>query len=182
MTTASAPPLVRLEGVALRYGSTIALREVSLLVPEGGTVALIGPDGAGKSSLLALAAGARRRQRGRLEVLGGDLADQRHRRRVCQRIAYMPQGLGRNLYATLTVYENVEVFARLFGQGRAERQERIADLLASTGLAPFADRAVGKLSGGMKQKLSLCCALAAPVFSVLQGACGKSPFRGEKHV
>ncbi|KEF40840.1 MAG: multidrug ABC transporter ATP-binding protein [Cyanobium sp. CACIAM 14] len=155
----SAAPLARLSGVGLRYGRTVALRQVSLEVPEGGTLALIGPDGAGKSSLLALAAGARRRQEGRIEVLGGDLADPRHRRGVCHRIAYMPQGLGRNLYASLTVAENLEVFARLFGQGRTERRERIAALLAATGLAPFADRAAGKLSGGMKQKLGLCCAL-----------------------
>ena len=71
----------------------------------------------------------------------------------------MPQGLGRNLYPTLSVYENVDFFARLFGHDRAERERRIADLLDATGLAPFADRPAGKLSGGMKQKLGLCCAL-----------------------
>ncbi|HET20319.1 MAG TPA: ABC transporter ATP-binding protein, partial [Chromatiales bacterium] len=75
------------------------------------------------------------------------------------RVAYMPQGLGRNLYATLSVFENVEFFARLFGQGREEREARIAELLQATGLAPFADRLAGNLSGGMKQKLGLCCAL-----------------------
>jgi ribosome-dependent ATPase len=83
----------------------------------------------------------------------------RHRRRVCARVAYMPQGLGRNLYAELSVRENLEFFARLFGQGPEEREARIARLLAATGLAPFPDRPAGKLSGGMKQKLGLCCAL-----------------------
>jgi ribosome-dependent ATPase len=71
----------------------------------------------------------------------------------------MPQGLGKNLYPTLSVFENIDFFGRLFGHGRAERERRIADLLRSTGLAPFADRPAGKLSGGMKQKLGLCCAL-----------------------
>ncbi len=82
-----------------------------------------------------------------------------HRRRVCPRIAYNPQGLGRNLYATLSVRENLDYFGRLFGHDRREREARIAELLGSTDLMPFADRPVGKLSGGMKQKLGLCCAL-----------------------
>ena len=71
----------------------------------------------------------------------------------------MPQGLGRNLYATLSVFDNVDYFGRLFGQRRAERERRIDELLSSTGLDPFRDRLAGRLSGGMKQKLGLCCAL-----------------------
>ena len=71
----------------------------------------------------------------------------------------MPQGLGKNLYMDLTVFENLEFFGRLFGQGHAERRSRIAQLLKSTGLDPFPNRQAGKLSGGMKQKLGLCCAL-----------------------
>ncbi len=122
-------------------------------------VGLIGPDGVGKSSLLALIAGARRIQQGQVEVLGGDMADAGFRRAACPRIAYMPQGLGKNLYPTLSVFENTDFFARLFGQGRAERHRRIAELLDSIGLGPFPDRPAGKLSGGMKQKLCLCCAL-----------------------
>jgi ribosome-dependent ATPase len=122
-------------------------------------VGLIGPDGVGKSSLLSLVAGSRAIQIGRVEVLKGDMADRRHRYEICPRIAYMPQGLGKNLYPTLSVFENVDFFARLFGHDRRERERRIADLLAATGLAPFADRPAGKLSGGMKQKLGLCCAL-----------------------
>jgi len=94
-----------------------------------------------------------------VRVLGGDMADARHRSATSPRIAYMPQGLGRNLYQTLSARENVEFFGRLFGQGAAERRERIDELLRATGLHPFADRAAGKLSGGMKQKLGLCCAL-----------------------
>src|SRR5690606_3775998 len=73
--------------------------------------------------------------------------------------AYMPQGLGKNLYPTLSVFENVDFFGRLFGHARKERERRIHELLAATGLDPFPDRPAGKLSGGMKQKLGLCCAL-----------------------
>src|SRR5262249_9285698 len=132
---------------------------VSLSLPAGRMVGLIGPDGVGKSSLLWLIAGARRVQTGRVEVLGGDMTDASFRRAVSPRIAYMPQGLGKNLYPTLSVFENADFFGRLFGHGRRERERRIAELLASTGLAPFAGRPAGKLSGGMKQKLGLCCAL-----------------------
>jgi ribosome-dependent ATPase len=154
-----APHVARLHDVSLRYGKTRALDTVSLEVPTGCMVGIIGPDGVGKSALLSLVAGARQIQSGNIEVLGGDMADARHRRQVVPHIAYMPQGLGKNLYPTLSVFENVEFFARLFGQGHRERQRRIADLLQATGLAPFPERPAGKLSGGMKQKLSLCCAL-----------------------
>jgi ribosome-dependent ATPase len=150
-------PVARLADVGLRYGKTHALDGVTLDHPAGRMVGLIGPDGVGKSSLLALISGARRIQEGRVEVLGGDMADASHRQAVCPRIAYMPQGLGKNLYPTLSVFENADFFGRLFGQGRAERERRIAELLESTGLAPFAGRPAGKLSGGMKQKLSLTC-------------------------
>jgi ribosome-dependent ATPase len=156
---AEASPVARLRDVGLRYGRTRALDAVTLDIPAGCMVALIGPDGVGKSSLLSLIAGARARQSGRIDVLGGDMAVSRHRRRVCPRIAFMPQGLGKNLYPTLSVAENIDFFASLFGQDRAERRRRIDALTRSTGLAPFRDRPAGKLSGGMKQKLGLCCAL-----------------------
>ena len=87
------------------------------------------------------------------------MADERHRRASYGRIAYMPQGLGRNLYPTLSVFDNIDFFGRLFGQGAAERRARIDELLRATGLDPFGDRPCGKLSGGMKQKVSLCCSL-----------------------
>ena len=151
--------VVRLTGVSLRYGATLALNGIDLEVPAGRMVGLIGPDGVGKSSLLSLAAGARRIQAGRVEVLGGDMASVRHRDQVCPYIAYMPQGLGKNLYPTLSVAENLHFFGRLFGHDAAERHRRIDQLTAATGLAPFLDRPAGKLSGGMRQKLGLCCAL-----------------------
>ncbi|WP_454019919.1 ribosome-associated ATPase/putative transporter RbbA [Azospirillum sp. Marseille-Q6669] len=155
----AASPVARLRDVRLVYGKVRAIDGVSLDVPAGRVTGLIGPDGVGKSSLLSLMSGARALQEGTVEVLDGSMAQARHRRAVCPRIAYMPQGLGKNLYPTLSIAENLDFFGRLFGQGRAERRRRIADLTQSTGLAPFLDRPAGKLSGGMKQKLGLCCAL-----------------------
>ena len=152
-------PVARLREVSLRYGKARALDEVTIDIPANCMAGLIGPDGVGKSSLLALIAGARAVQTGLVEVLGGDMADARHRRRAGPRIAYMPQGLGRNLYPTLTVFENLDFFGRLFGHDGGERARRIEVLTGATGLKPFLDRAAGKLSGGMKQKLGLCCAL-----------------------
>ncbi len=157
--SAPAAPVAQLQDVSLQYGKTCALKAVSLEIPAQCMVGLIGPDGVGKSSLLALIAGARKIQSGQIEVLGGDMASRAHRRQVCPHIAYMPQGLGKNLYPTLSVIENLDFFARLFGQAEAERKTRIAELLRSTGLSEFGGRPAGKLSGGMKQKLGLCCAL-----------------------
>ncbi|WP_314188456.1 ribosome-associated ATPase/putative transporter RbbA [Paracoccus yeei] len=146
-------------GLTLRYGKVTALDNVTLEIPEGRMVGLIGPDGVGKSSLLSLLAGARVIQQGKVEVLGGDMRDVAHRNRVCPRTAYMPQGLGKNLYPTLSVEENLDFFGSLFGHDKAERERRITDLLAATGMTPFRSRPASKLSGGMKQKLGLCCAL-----------------------
>jgi ribosome-dependent ATPase len=151
--------VIRLREITLRYGKTVAIDHLSLDIAAGRMTGLIGPDGVGKSSLLALVAGARAVQEGSIAVLGGDMKSSRHRALVCPRIAYMPQGLGKNLYPTLTVEENLQFFARLFGHDPAERRKRIDSLTRSTGLVPFLSRPAGKLSGGMKQKLALCCAL-----------------------
>ena len=150
---------VSIQHLSHRYGKTLALDGVSLDIPKGATVGLIGPDGVGKSTLLSLMAGVKVIQDGRVEVLGGDMADKDVRRDLSHRIAFMPQGLGRNLYPTLSVYENIDFHARLFGLDGQERTRQITRLMEATRLAPFSDRAAGKLSGGMKQKLSLCCAL-----------------------
>ena len=152
-------PVARLSDLTHRYKKIVALDGIDLEIPAGRMVGLIGPDGVGKSSLLALMAGVRKIQAGRMQVLGRDMQRLPSRRAICPRIAYMPQGLGQNLYMTLSVFENIDFFGRLFGQSRDERQWRIEELLDSTGLAPFANRPAGKLSGGMKQKLGLCCAL-----------------------
>ncbi len=153
------PAAVRLAGVHHRYGKTLAVDGIDLEIAEGAAVALVGPDGVGKSTLLGLISGAKRIQQGQVEVLGADLAQRRARDLVQPRVAFMPQGLGRNLYPNLTVAENIAFFARLFGENADAKGARVAPLLEATGLTPFAGRLMRKLSGGMKQKLGLCCAL-----------------------
>ena len=154
-------PFIRLEHVTQRFGKVTALDDVSIEIPPRKTIGLIGPDGVGKSTLLALVTGslAAPSTGGEITILGGDMRDKAHRAKICPQIAYMPQGLGKNLYFTLTVEENLQFFARLFGQDERERRRRIDRLTKSTGLYNFLDRPAGKLSGGMKQKLGLCCSL-----------------------
>ena len=130
-------PVVSIKDVTHRYGATLALDGLSLDIPSGRMVGVIGPDGVGKSTLLALVAGSKQMQQGKVTVLGGDIADAAHRRDACPRIAYMPQGLGKNLYLELSVRENVDFMARLFGLSAAERPARIKQLLDATGLGPF---------------------------------------------
>jgi ribosome-dependent ATPase len=151
--------VVKVSDVSLYYKKNLALDNITLAIPPRCMVGLIGPDGVGKSSLLSLIAGAHVIQDGLVYVLDGDMKDKTHRKNVCARIAYMPQGLGKNLYPTLSVEENLQFFARLFGNDAAERRRRIDELTHSTGLYPFLSRPAGRLSGGMKQKVSLCSAL-----------------------
>ena len=152
-------PIVAIVGVTHRYDETYALNDVTLDIPAGRIVGLIGPDGVGKSTLMGLIAGARKIQAGRVKVLDGDMALSRHRTQIMPRIAYMPQGLGKNLYSELSVAENLDFFGRLFGQDSKERAIKRTQLTKATGLYAFMGRPAGKLSGGMKQKLGLCCAL-----------------------
>ena len=151
--------VARINNLSHKYGNIIALENITLDIPAGKMIGFIGPDGVGKSTLLSIISGVKIIQIGDVEVLDGNIKDKNYRRQICTKIAYMPQGLGKNLYMTLSVYENIEFFARLFGQEKKERNERILQLLKSTGLLQFKDRPAGKLSGGMKQKLGLCCAL-----------------------
>ncbi len=152
-------PVVSIRNVTHHYNKVKALDGIALDIPVGLRVGIIGPDGVGKSTLMGLIAGCKIIQQGKLMVLDGDIADSRHRRVVCPRIAYMPQGLGKNLYLELSVYDNVDFMAQLFGLSPVERPMRVKALLEATGLAPFASRPAGKLSGGMKQKVGLCGAL-----------------------
>ncbi|HEY9040129.1 MAG TPA: ribosome-associated ATPase/putative transporter RbbA [Roseovarius sp.] len=152
-------PVARMTAVTHRYGKLTALDDVTLAIPAGRMVGLIGPDGVGKSTLMGLISGAKKLQTGGIETLDGDMSRARHRDDIGRRIAFMPQGLGKNLYHDLSIRENLEFFGKLFGQGRAERAARIERLTRATGLAPFLERPAGKLSGGMKQKLGLCAAL-----------------------
>jgi ribosome-dependent ATPase len=151
--------VAKVEHVSHHYGTTVALNDASIEIPACRMIGVIGPDGVGKSTLLGLIAGVRIIQQGRVTVFDGDMADMAHRTAQGARIAYMPQGLGRNLYPTLSCFENIDFHGRLFGQSEAERRRRITELFKATSLDPFEDRPAGKLSGGMKQKLSLCCAL-----------------------
>ncbi len=159
MTDVILEPVVSVTNVSQRYGAAIALDAIDLKIPGQKMIGLIGPDGVGKSTLLGMIAGVRKIQHGSVRVLGGDIADASFRNKVSSRIAYLPQGLGKNLYPTLSIFENADFFGRLFGQSRDEREWRIKDLFDSTDLSPFRDRPAGKLSGGMKQKLGLCCSL-----------------------
>lgn len=152
-------PVVSVRDVTHRYGDVVAVDRLSIDIPSGIMVGLVGPDGVGKSTLMALVAGSKKMQEGAITVLGGEMREVRHRRAVGPRIAYMPQGLGKNLYLELSVQQNVDFMAKLFGLSAAERRTRIKELLQATALAPFAERAAGKLSGGMKQKVGLCGAL-----------------------
>ena len=152
-------PVVSIKDVTHRYGKVVALDGISLDIPRGLMVGIVGPDGVGKSTLMGLMAGSKKLQHGQMMVLDGDIGDIRHRRAVCPQIAYMPQGLGKNLYLELSVRDNVDFMAQLFGLSAAERPVKIKELLDATGLGPFPDRPAGKLSGGMKQKVGLCGAL-----------------------
>ncbi|CAI8960691.1 ribosome-associated ATPase/putative transporter RbbA [Pseudomonas chlororaphis] len=146
-------------GINHRYGSQQALADLAFSLPAGTRCGLIGPDGAGKSSLLGLIAGVKKLQQGQLQVLGGSIEQRRHRNSLYARIAFMPQGLGGNLYPELSIQENIRFFATLFGLSKSECEQRMHNLLLATDLLRFAERPAGKLSGGMKQKLGLCCAL-----------------------
>jgi ribosome-dependent ATPase len=152
-------PVASIRDVTHHYGKVIALDRISLDIPTGIMVGVVGPDGAGKSTLLGLMAGSKKVQEGQVNALDGDMRQVRHRRAVCPRIAYMPQGLGKNLYLELSVYDNVDFMAQLFGLSPSERRSRVKELLDATGLGPFPNRPAGKLSGGMKQKVGLCGAL-----------------------
>ena len=151
--------IAKIKDLSHRYGDKLALDTLSLDIPASSMVAFIGPDGVGKSTLLSIIAGVRKIQSGSVEVFGGNIDNVSFRKKLSPRIAYMPQGLGKNLYMSLSVYENIEFFGRLFGLEDKERKIKIDELLKSIGLYEFKDRAAGKLSGGMKQKLGLCCAL-----------------------
>ena len=151
--------VVSVKDVNQRYGKAVALDGINLDIPAQQMIGLIGPDGVGKSTLLGIIAGVRKLQGGQAQVLGGNIDDARFRNLVSSRIAYLPQGLGKNLYPTLSIFENADFFGRLFGQSKEEREWRINDLFDSTDLTAFRDRPAGKLSGGMKQKLGLCCSL-----------------------
>ncbi|MFM4805683.1 ATP-binding cassette domain-containing protein [Aeromonas bivalvium] len=146
---------IRLEGLTKRFGERVALNAISATIPSGGITGLVGPDGAGKSTLLRLLAGLLVPEAGEIRVLGLDPVQEGDALR--QRLGYMPQQFG--LYEDLSVLENLTLYADLRGVLEPERTPTFARLLAFTDLARFTARPAGKLSGGMKQKLGLACAL-----------------------
>ena len=152
--------VVRAEGLSRRFTGPdgrplVALDRVSLSVPRGQLTALVGPDGAGKTTLMRMMAGLLAPDEGSLRVLGLDVT--RNAQAVQDRISYMPQRFG--LYEDLSVQENLDLYADLHGVPQAVRRERFVRLMAMTDLARFTARPAGKLSGGMKQKLGLACTL-----------------------
>ncbi len=152
-------PALRLENVSHAFSSggrvSKALKEVTAQIERGVITGVIGPDGAGKTTLMRLAAGLLKVQQGHVDVLGLDVAEDPDGART--RIGYMPQRFG--LYEDLTVRENLDLYAKVQNVGPSERNARGGELLHMTGLAPFLGRLAGRLSGGMKQKLGLACAL-----------------------
>ena len=150
-----AEPALRLEGLTKRFGGRVAVDHVSLTVARGEAFALVGPDGAGKTTTMRLLVGLMDPDEGRVEVLGFDAVTQGDQ--VRGHIGYMPQRFG--LYDDLTVSENVAFYADLYLVDRATRALRVPELLDFSGLAPFTERLAANLSGGMRQKLGLVCAL-----------------------
>ena len=143
----SEKPVVSIRNVTHHYGDVAALDNISIDFPRGIMVGVVGPDGVGKSTLLGLMAGSKALQEGEMTVLDGDIGDIRHRREACPRIAYMPQGLGKNLYLELSVRDNVDFMAQLFGLSKQERPVRVKQLLNATGLGPFPERPAGCPAG-----------------------------------
>ena len=150
-----AEPALRLEGLTKRFGGRVAVDHVSLTVARGEAFALVGPDGAGKTTTMRLLVGLMDPDEGRVEVLGFDAVTQGDQ--VRGHIGYMPQRFG--LYDDLTVSENVTFYADLYLVDRATRALRVPELLDFSGLAPFTERLAANLSGGMRQKLGLVCSL-----------------------
>ena len=151
----SSPIMIRATNLTRRFGALTALDALNLEIARGEIFGLVGPDGAGKTTTLRLLCGLLDPSAGRAWVAGHDVA--REPDAVKDRIGYMAQRFG--LYTDLTVQENMNFYADLFGISRSERETLMAQLLRMTRMEPFRSRAAGKLSGGMKQKLALMCTL-----------------------
>jgi len=154
-----AEPVLRVRGFCKRYRRRSAVEGVDLICAPGEIYGLIGPDGAGKSSLMKALAGVLTFEAGRIEVFGVCIDSEQAAEKVKDRIGFMPQGLGLNLYPELTVEENVDFFARLRQVPAPALAQRKQRLLKITRLAAFRARPMKHLSGGMKQKLGLVCTL-----------------------
>ncbi len=145
-------PAVVIRGLRKRYGRIEALGGLDLEIPKGEIFGLIGPDGAGKSSLLKIIAGVLSHDEGQVIVLSQPLASEEDAEAIKGRLGFMPQGLGLHLYPELTVEENLRFFAELRLVPEKEYYQRRERLLAITRLAPYPDRKVTDLSGATKHK------------------------------
>lgn len=159
VTEAVAAPVVSVQGFHKRYRKQVAVESVDLAIQSGKIYGLIGPDGAGKSSLMKSIAGVMSFDKGKVEVFGVNVDSEAAAERVKGRLGFMPQGLGLNLYGELSVEENIDFFAKLRELTSDQLVERKRKLLAMTRLEKSRDRAMKHLSGGMKQKLGLVCTL-----------------------
>ncbi len=148
-------PAVQATGLTRRFDKLVAVRDVDFTVPEGSVVGIIGPDGAGKTTLIRMLVGVLAPHKGTVAICGHDVQKDRDQTRLL--LGYMSQAFG--LYRDLTVAENIKFFGRLRLVSRKDRVERERRLLDFTRLTPFVKRPAGKLSGGMKQKLGLICTL-----------------------
>ena len=155
MTANNNKTAIRATGLIKRFGPLVAVDNLSLEVARGEAFALVGPDGAGKTTTMRLLCGIMDPDGGRAEVLGFDTV--RESERIKESIGFMPQRFG--LYDDLTVAENISFYADVYRVPRAERQRRMPELLEFSDLSQFQSRLAAKLSGGMRQKLGLVCAL-----------------------
>jgi ABC-2 type transport system ATP-binding protein len=148
-------PIIQAINVTRKFGDLVALSNLDLSIPQGEIFGLVGPDGAGKTTTLRLFCGLLDPTEGEVRVAGFNASTQTDQ--VRDRIGYMAQRFG--LYQDLTVEENMDFYADLFGITDAERDRLKRELLPMTRMEPFRNREAGKLSGGMKQKLALMCTL-----------------------
>ena len=151
--------IINITGFCKSYKKKLAVNNVDLSVQRGEIYGLIGPDGAGKSSLMKAIAGVLSFEKGSLEVLGVNVDSEASAEKIKGRLGFMPQGLGLNLYGDLSIEENIDFFAQLRQVSREQLAERKEKLLTMTRLDSFRDRPMKNLSGGMKQKLGLVCTL-----------------------
>jgi ABC-2 type transport system ATP-binding protein len=154
-TSPSSDAAIRIEGLTKRFGTLTAVDRIALTVPPGEAFALVGPDAAGKTTTMRMLVGIMDPDEGRAAVLGFDTV--RESEALKEHIGYMPQRFG--LYNDLTVAENMAFYADIYRVPRAERDQRMPELLGFSNLTPFQDRLARNLSGGMRQKLGLACAL-----------------------
>jgi ABC-2 type transport system ATP-binding protein len=154
-TSPGSKPAIQIEGLTKRFGPLVAVDHLRLTVAPGEAFALVGPDAAGKTTTMRMLVGIMDPDEGRAEVLGFDTVKESEA--LKEQIGYMPQRFG--LYDDLTVAENMAFYADVYGVPSAERQKRMPELLGFSNLTPFQARLAGNLSGGMRQKLGLACAL-----------------------